>query len=307
MTRLRVGVAGTGYWAREIHAPGAARHTELDLVAVWGRDEVRAAELAAPYGAASGTDVEAFLDAVDVVLFAVPPDVQAGLAVRAAAGGCHLLLEKPVALEPAQARAVADAVRKAGTSSVVFFTERFVPDREAWLQDLATRDCGGGRATWLASLLDPGNPFAGSPWRDDRGALWDVGPHALSVLLPVLGPVAEVTATAGRGDITEALLTHESGAVSTMSLSLTIPPAATHFDLAFWHEGGWSERPGAGVGADVAYAHALDELVADIRAGSPGHRCGADFGAEVVDVLFRVQQSRDPHLGDRRVQPDGGR
>ena len=306
MSRLRVGVAGTGYWAREIHAPGAARHTDLDLVAVWGRDPERAAELAAPYGASSGTDVESFLDTVDVVLFAVPPDVQADLAVRAAAAGCHLLLEKPVALDPSQAREVADATRRAGRSSVVFFTERFVPEHEAWLQDLATRDCGGGRATWLASLLDPGNPFAGSPWRGERGALWDVGPHALSVLLPVLGPVTQVRATAGRGDLTEALLTHESGAVSTMSLSLTMPPAATHFDLAFWHDGGWSERPGAGVGADVAYAHALDELVADIRVGSPGHRCGADFGAEVVEVLFRVQQSRARRSSGASVDPRGG-
>ena len=63
MSRLRAGIAGTGYWAREIHAPGAARHTDLDLVAVWGRDADRAAELAATYGASSGTDVEAFLDA----------------------------------------------------------------------------------------------------------------------------------------------------------------------------------------------------------------------------------------------------
>ena len=194
----------------------------------------------------------------------------------------------------------------------MFFTERFVPEREAWLQDLATRGCGGGRATWLASLLDPGNPFAGSPWRDARGALWDVGPHALSLLLPVLGPVMQVTAATGPGDLTEALLTHESGAVSTMSLSLTMPPAATHFDLAFWHDQGWSERPGAGVGAEMAYDHALGELVADIRAGSPGHRCGADFGAEVVDILFRVQQSRDQQSRagrSRAVQSldDGGR
>lgn len=294
MSRLRAGVAGTGYWAKEIHAPAAARHPELDLVAVWGRDADRAAELAQPYGATSGTQVEGFLDAVDVVLFAVPPNVQAGLAVRAAAAGCHLLLEKPVALDPVAAREVADAVRRAGTSSVVFFTERFAPEREAWLQDLARRDCGGGRATWLASLLTPGNPFAGSVWRREQGALWDVGPHALSVLLPVLGPVRTVAAVAGRGDLTEAVLTHDSGAVSTMSLSLTMPPATTHFDLAFWHDGGWSERPGAGVGADIALAHALDELVADVRAGSPGHRCGADFGADVVDVLARVQGQLGP-------------
>ncbi|WP_410095188.1 Gfo/Idh/MocA family oxidoreductase [Streptomyces sp. wa22] len=41
--------------------------------------------------------LDALLAASDAVAFAVPPDVQAPLAVRAAEAGCHLLLDKPVA------------------------------------------------------------------------------------------------------------------------------------------------------------------------------------------------------------------
>ena len=42
-------------------------------------------------------DSSAFLDAVDGVAFAVPPDVQAPIAVAAARAGKHLMLEKPLA------------------------------------------------------------------------------------------------------------------------------------------------------------------------------------------------------------------
>src|SRR5674476_1017884 len=59
-----------------------------------------------------------------------------------------------------------------------------------------------------------------------RGALWDIGPHALSNLLPALGPVTHVVADRGLGDTVTVVLHHESGAASTMSLSLTAPPGS---------------------------------------------------------------------------------
>lgn len=293
MSPLRVGVAGTGYWAQQVHAPGAAAHPGTELVAVWGRQPDRAVELADQHGARAEPDWDTFLDQVDAVVFAVPPDAQADLALRAAKAGRHLLLEKPTALDPAMASAIADEIENAGASSVVFFTERFNGAREEWLQDMASRDCHGGRATWLASLLGPDNPYAASPWRREHGALWDVGPHALSVLLPVLGPVTDVHAAPGPGDETHAVLRHEGGAASVMALSLTMPPAATRFDCAFATQDGWYERPEERDDVATAYARALSELLEDAAAGSPGHRCGARFGAEVVTVLDRVGQTRD--------------
>ncbi|MBO7941400.1 gfo/Idh/MocA family oxidoreductase, partial [Streptomyces sp. S9] len=84
-------------------------------------------------------------------------------------------------------------------------------------------------AQWLGSVFVSGSdsPFA-TPWRGEKGALWDVGPHALSVLLPVLGDVRRVTAAApGPGDTVHVVLDHTGGASSTVTLSLTAPPAAS--------------------------------------------------------------------------------
>ncbi len=145
MTRpLRFGLAGTGYWARSTHAPAlaasAARAASaasgadgIEFTAVWGRNPAAAADLAAGYQATAYHDFDTFLASVDAVNFAVPPDVQAPLATRAAQAGKHLLLEKPIALTGAAADELATAVDQAQVASVVFFTARFQADVRAWL------------------------------------------------------------------------------------------------------------------------------------------------------------------------------
>ena len=87
---------------------------------------------------------------MDAVTIALPPDVQAPLAERAAAAGKHLLLEKPIALDVAGADRVVDAVRDAGVASVVFFTFRFQPATSTWLTQAGRTRLAGGAGSWLA-------------------------------------------------------------------------------------------------------------------------------------------------------------
>ena len=292
--RLRFGVVGTGFWAREIHAAGVAGHPDAELVGVWGRDPAKAAAVAAAQGGEAFADLDAMLAAVDAVAFSVPPYVQADLAPRAAAAGRHLLLEKPVAIGTAAADRVVEAVRLAGVASVVFFTERFLPEREAWLQaQVAEGGCLGADSAWLACVQTPGNPFADSPWRQEKGALWDLGPHALSVLLPLLGPVRRVAGGRGHGDLVTLVFGHDSGASSTARLSLTMPEAATRRGLECYRADGWRTRPEEPYKSIDAYRGAVGELVALVRAGATGHRCDVGFGRDVVDILERAEHAVD--------------
>jgi predicted dehydrogenase len=199
---LRFGLVGTGYWARVTHAPALASTDGIELAAVWGRDAQKAARLAADHGAAAFADFGEFLGSVDAVAFSVPPDVQQELAVRAARAGRHLLLEKPIALSLAAADELAGAVAAAGVASVVFFTARFDPRVRAWLAELAAGGPWlGGTLTWLGTAMDEASPF-NTPWRRDKGGLWDLGPHAVSLLWASLGPVVSVTADAGPRGVT---------------------------------------------------------------------------------------------------------
>jgi predicted dehydrogenase len=289
---MRFGVIGTGYWAKDVHAAGIASHPDAQLVGVWGRDPTKAQAVAAAYDAQPYADLDAMLATVDAVAFSVPPQVQAELAPRVAQAGRHLLLEKPLAVGSHAARRVVEAVESAGVASLVFFTERFNPEREAWLDSLRRDgDVLGAEATWLASLRTPDNPFAGSPWRQAEGALWDVGPHALSVVLPVLGAVSSVAGGRGPDDTVHLVLGHASGASSVLHLSLTMPVRAVRFGLEFYREDGWHARPAAPFPAIDAYRAAVGELIATARAGGTRHRCDARFGGDVVDVLQRAHQA----------------
>jgi predicted dehydrogenase len=291
-TRLRFGLVGTGHWARVAHAPALAASPDAQLTAVWGRDPAAAGALATEYGATACADIDELLGSVDAVAFAVPPDVQAPIAVRAAAAGRHLLLEKPVALTVAAADEVASAVAGAGVASVVFFTARFQDDVRAWL----TRADGagpwlGGSACWLGEALTEGNPF-NTPWRRVHGGLWDLGPHVVSLLWASLGPVATVTADAGAGDLAHLVLHHAGGATSTVTVTLSAPPKAAWSALELWGEAGRLAAPMT-ENTPAALAVAVRELAANVRAGRTSHPCDAAFGRDVVRVLASAQTQLD--------------
>ncbi|RVU27720.1 Gfo/Idh/MocA family oxidoreductase [Streptomyces antnestii] len=289
-TTLRVGLVGTGAWASDTHAAALCAHPGTDLVGVWGRRPEAAAEIAGRHGTRVYEDVDELFAACDAVAFAVPPDVQAPLAARAAAAGCHLLLDKPLATSVEAAREVVEATRKAGVASVVFFTLRFAGATSHWLDRQAAE--GGwftARADWYGALYSPGDASeqVTSPWRVGRGALWDVGPHALSVLLPVLGDVTSVTAARGPADTVHLVLSHASGASATATLSLTTPARAAGIFVELRGTSGVVSIPSGGASVD-AYGGAIGALLESVRSGRP-HACDAGFALRVTEILTSAE------------------
>lgn len=296
---LRFGLFGTGHWAAETHAAALAAHPRADLAGVWGRNPERVGALAARYGVPAYDDPDALLDAVDAIAVALPPDVQADIAVRAAAAGRHLLLDKPLALGLADADRVVAAAERSGVASVVFFTQRFHPNVVGFLASTAA--AGGwqhARVTLFSSIFQPGKPYGQSAWRREHGALWDIGPHALSLVLPVLGRVTRVAATDGPRGLVHLLLTHDGGATSSLSLTLDAPPDAMTQEVVFFGENGIETAPRGDGGPVAAFGTAVDQLLEEIDAGTRDHRCDVRFGREVVAVLAAAETAR---AGSRTV------
>ena len=288
---LRFGLVGTGYWAQEAHATALGAHDDADLVGVWGRDPAKTEAAAARFGIAGHTDLDGLLAEVDAVAMAVPPDVQAELAVRAATAGRHLLLDKPLALSLDGADKVAEAVAAGGVASLIFFTLRFLPEVAAWMEE--TGGAGGwhgGDGAWLGTALEPGSPFAGSPWRQRKGALWDLGPHLLALTIPTLGPVERVTAGTGLGDTVHLILGHDGGASSTLTLSQTVPPAAEGRSFQLYGPQGRSAVPPFELAHLVALDEAIRQLVAMVAAGATTHPCDVRLGVDTVDVLDAAER-----------------
>jgi predicted dehydrogenase len=272
------------------HGPGLMAAQGVDLVGVWGRSPERARTLAMELGVSDYDDFEALLADVEAVAFAVPPQIQAELALVAANVGKHLLLDKPVAMTVAAAHALRDAASSAGVASVVFFTDRFVEASRAWFREVRATD--GWRGGWLrsfSSLQEPDNPFGSSPWRWESGALWDTGPHALSTLSAALGPPRSVTAVGGDGDLVSLVIRHESGVTSTASLTLFAPPAAAGFEAAVWGDAGVSPMPARpDRSLSDLLSIAAQELVGSALSGAP-HEADVTFGARMVELLADAQ------------------
>ena len=289
MDPVRFGLVGTGHWARIAHAPALATTDGIEFTAIWGRNRQARGDIAAEYGVSPYADFDEFLGDVDAVAFAVPPDVQSALAVRAAASGKHLLLEKPVALTAADADAVVTAVEAAGVAALVFFTAQFQADVRTWLADIA--EVGGwvgGSAVWLGSALSQDNPF-NTPWRREKGGLWDLAPHLIALLWASLGPVTSVTADAGHDDVVHLVLHHSGGASSVLTVTLSAPEEAESHDLRLWGSGGRSVAPRESDDAVVALRTALTELAACARSGTVDHRCDVRFGRDVTLVIADAQ------------------
>ena len=284
---MRFGLVGTGSWARRTHGPGLAAAAGVELVGVWGRHPDKTAGLAGELGVTPYDDYAELLESVDALAFAVPPKVQASMALEAAAVGKHLLLDKPVADSLDDARALADEAAAEGIASVVFLTNRFVPSLRTFFAEIQARD--GWRGGW-ARMLASFDPLSDSHWRlEQRGALWDVGPHALSNLTAMLGPVAELTAVGGADGLVHLVLTHDSGATSTVSMSLSAPPAGRNFETGVWGETGTALLPESQIPAYDALSLAAEELVVAAESGE-SHPVDVAFGTRMVELLASAEE-----------------
>ncbi|WOI58306.1 Gfo/Idh/MocA family oxidoreductase [Palleronia sp. LCG004] len=258
---LRMGLVGAGHWAGKTHAPAIAAHPGLRFAGVWGRDRDTSAALADLYGVPAFESADALFEATDIVAFAVAPAAQASLAPRAARAGCHLMLEKPLASSAGDARLVAGAIRAAGVQALVFHTLMFAPDLTGRLDALgATGEVTSATYRHASDALISG-PYAASEWRRaEAGALMDIGPHALSVLERLMGPVIALDLLRLGPSDARFRLTHRDGRRSEVIIDL-----AARENRAWVQIEGRTDVTSEGIeiacDSRTAYGRALDALL----------------------------------------------
>lgn len=287
---MRFGLFGTGPFAEMVHGPGLASHPEVELVGVWGRNPDKAALLAARLGTEPYSDRARLLSEVEAVDCCLPPDIQARLAVEAADQGRHLLLEKPLALSTSEAAAVDRAVKGAGVAAIIFYTALYDPQFRSFFSELSAGDWLTADIVMLGSIFDGVSPFGASPWRREKGALWDIGPHSLAWASAALGLPLDTTCRRGRGDLVHLAVLHESGATSSHTLSLTAPPASHCTSATYFGHDGTTRMPQLETDAAGAFEVALDQLMASARSGEK-HPLGTHHGLAVVRALEQAEAS----------------
>lgn len=284
--QLRVGLVGAGPWAEMIHAPGIANHPGTALTGVWARRPEAAAELAGRYGAEPFEDYASMLSTVDAVAFCVPPGVQGPMAIEAARAGKHLVLEKPIAESVEVASELAAAVAEAGVASLVVLTRRYAPETKEMLAQLhRTGGWTGADSRWISGALLDG-PFSNSPWRHDKGALDDVGPHALDLLDAALGEITDViAANVSSTGLWQLILQHAGGATSTVSLCLSLPLQPPFADFTVFGVNGARTLTNRDTPALECFTNLLDDFVAMVDSGTTAHECDVRRGLHLQRII----------------------
>ncbi len=223
---MRWGILGPGKISRSFLTGLAGSRTE-HAVAVGSRDLARARAVADDFGVgrAHGS-YERLLadDAVEAVYIGTPNSTHGEWAVAAAKAGKHVLCEKPLGRDVAEAEAMFAAAREHGVWLMEAFMYRFHP-RTLRLQELVAAGDLGEPVLVRASF---GFPIgAGSNVRLSAdlagGALMDVGCYPVNAARMLAGPVRGVTAVARWEDVDVTLagtLDHESGAIGVLSCGL---------------------------------------------------------------------------------------
>jgi len=126
MEPVRCGVWGVGTWG-EKHARVYAALSEARLVGVYDRSAERARAVAEAHGTRVFSTPDALLAECEAVSVAVPTVAHREATEQSLAAGCHVLVEKPMAVTVAEADAMVAAARRANRTLQVGQVERFNP------------------------------------------------------------------------------------------------------------------------------------------------------------------------------------
>jgi predicted dehydrogenase len=127
---LRVGVIGTGRWAKMAHLPGWTHDPRVDVVAVCDVDSSVAEEAAWTFGIGEHTTDHRRLlerDDIDVIDVVTGDHSHFELTMAALEAGKHVLVEKPVAHDFRDTLRARDLAVSKGLKTKVGFTFRYSP------------------------------------------------------------------------------------------------------------------------------------------------------------------------------------
>jgi predicted dehydrogenase len=126
MNRIRAGVIGTGSIGVN-HARVFSELLQRDFTAVYDVRTDAARELASRFGARATTSLEEFMTLVDAATVATPTSTHFTVAKSLLEHGKHILVEKPITENAAEARALSQLAHERGLVLQVGHIERFNP------------------------------------------------------------------------------------------------------------------------------------------------------------------------------------
>jgi predicted dehydrogenase len=255
---VRIAIFGNGF-ARTVILPCLRRVPGAQVVGLASPNLARAKETGAAFGIGLvASDHREILERTrpDLVFVTTPPHRHEEMSLDALRAGCHVVCEKPMALDAGQtARMLAAAGDCPGRLALIDHELRFLPARQALRLRIERGELGViDRADYLLQSSSRRDPAAPWSWWSDAvqggGALGAIASHAVDSLRVLLGEVTEargilmthvperVDPSTGRprpvtaDDFASALLRFRRGTLATVTVSMVEPERVHRITLS---------------------------------------------------------------------------
>jgi len=212
---LKVGVIGVGSMGRN-HLRVLSTMRDYELVGCFDINEDNCKTYAALYDVIAYDSPEEAYQSVDVITIATPSFLHKEYAVAAATAGCHVLVEKPIALSIEDGQQIIDACRQTGVRLCIGHIERFNPAVSTMQQILAQEEL-------LSIDIQRMSPFYGRA--TDSSVVEDLMIHDIDILNAITdSPIKRIESHGvlvytNKLDFAQSLITYENGLVASLTAS----------------------------------------------------------------------------------------
>jgi predicted dehydrogenase len=201
---ISVGLVSTSWWSEVAYIQALQDHPHGRITAICGRDAGRTRERADKWNIPHVyTDYNTMMDSgeVQAVIVATPNVSHYPITMKALEAGLHVLCEKPLAMNYAETKAMADLAEAKGIKTLIPFTWSFMPAAR-YLKELIDRDYLGQpydlNMRWYAGYARTTDYI----WRVDKGqagsgVLGDLGSHFIHLAYWYFGEIAAISCHLG--------------------------------------------------------------------------------------------------------------
>ena len=229
---VRVASIGLGWWS-DVLAAAAGRASGIEIVSCFTRSEDKRQAFAEKFDCAAASSFEEILedDSIQAIINTTPNNVHLETTRQAAEAGKHVFLDKPIANSVAEGMEIARLCRDAGVVLAIGYQRRR-ENQFLWIKERIEQGEFGQLVQAEANISrDRLGQFDISSWRYRAegmpgGVMLQIGIHYTDVLEMLLGDIESVSGMTSQlvlpgdnPDVACLVMTHENGAVSTLSAS----------------------------------------------------------------------------------------
>ncbi|MEM7129008.1 MAG: Gfo/Idh/MocA family oxidoreductase [Chloroflexota bacterium] len=197
---VAVGIVGTSWWTDAMYLPALSNHPDVEIVAICGRNQERAAQMAHTWSIPNAySDYTRMIEQEKLnALFVLSGnDSHYAITMAGLNAGLHVLCEKPLGLNYLQAMEMASLAEAKQVKQMVPFTYRFMPTNR-YIKELLNEGYLGQPYHLNLRYYTGFGRQPGYNWRFDQskagsGAIGDIGSHFLYLAMWWFGEIVEIS------------------------------------------------------------------------------------------------------------------